>query len=548
MQEGAALISRWKIAQLPLVGLTLATLAAPAVPISASPAKQASDLVITGGSIYDGSSSKPFIGDIAILNDKIVYVGPTARNLYTGKRIVSAKGMVVAPGFIDPHTHADKFVTGTTLQERLNLPWMMQGATTIFLGVDGYGPPDRKSVGQFFLQVDTQKAGLNVAAYVGFGAVRKAVIGEDDRPPSTAELATMKSMVAKGMCEGALGLSAGLFYAPQSFAKRDEVVAVAREAAIRGGVYDTHQRDESSYSIGVMNSTREVIAIGREAGMPVHFAHLKVLGVDVHGKAAELVGIINAARAEGLKVTADQYPWEASGSGLEAALLPRWSVDGGRSALLKRLADPALLAKIKIEMVENMRRRGGAGSMLLTREGHAWTGKRLSEIAAIWRVDPIDAALRIVRESADGSSIVSFNMAERDIKLLMKQPWVVTSSDGSAGHPRMYATFPQKYAKYVVKERTISLAEFINSSTGRTADIFKLDRRGHLRKGYFADIVVFDPAAYRPRADYIRPAELTTGVRTLVVNGAVAIDQGKPTGLAAGRPLRHRPPAGTCPA
>jgi N-acyl-D-aspartate/D-glutamate deacylase len=523
-------------------GVAAVALAAPA----ARAPTQVSDLVIRGGSIYDGSSSRPMAGDVAVLGDRIVYVGPSARNPYRGKRLIDAKGMIVAPGFIDPHTHADAFAGGEG-EARLNLPWLMQGVTTIFTGIDGHGQPGGKAdVGAFLGGIERRGFGVNAAAYVGFGAVRRIVLGNDARAPDSAELARMKELVAKGMCEGALGLSTGLFYAPQSFAKTEEVIAVAREAAMRGGTYDTHQRDESSYTIGLVDSTKEVIRIGREAEMPVHFAHLKALGVDVHGKAPELVALVEAARASGQRVTADQYPWEASGTGLEAALLPRWSVDGGRVPMLKRLDDPAQLEKIKAEMRENLRRRGGANSILLTSKGLPWSAKRLDAVAREWNVDPIDAALRIIRHSADGSAVVSFNMAERDIKLLMKQPWVVTGSDGSAGHPRMYATFPQKYAKYVLKERTISLAEFINGSTGRTADIFKLDRRGHLRPGYFADVVVFDPRTYRPKADYIDPERLSQGVRTLLVNGTVAIDRGKATGALGGRAIRKTPPRETC--
>jgi N-acyl-D-aspartate/D-glutamate deacylase len=197
-------------------------------------------------------------------------------------------------------------------------------------------------------------------------------------------------------------------------------------------------------------------------------------------------------------------------------------------------------------MRENLRRRGGANSILLTSRGFPWSAKRLDAVAAVWKVDPIEAALRIIRHSADGSSVVSFNMAEPDIKLLMKQPWVVTGSDGSAGHPRMYATFPQKYAKYVLKEGTISLLDFINGSTGRTAEIFKLDRRGYLRPGYFADVVVLDPRSYRPKADYINPERLSEGVGTLLVNGRIAIDGGKATGLLGGKAIRKTPPPGTC--
>ena len=356
----------------------------------------------------------------------------------------------------------------------------------------------------------------------------------------------MKALVAKGMCDGALGLSTGLFYAPQSFAKTEEVIAVAREAAVRGGIYDTHQRDESTYSVGVAESVREAIAIGKAADMPVHFAHIKTLGVDVHGKADELIAIIEAARAGGQAVTADQYPWEASGTALEAALLPRWAVDGGRTAMLDRFANADDLARIKAAMVENLRRRGGAQSLLLTARDRPWTAKRLNEIAAEWSIAPVDAALRIIAQDGTGTSLVSFNMAEADIRAFMQRPWVVTSSDGSHGHPRMYATFPQKYVQYVRKNNVIDLATFINGSTGRTADIFKLGRRGHIRPGYHADVVVFDPDAYAPVADYIEPERLTTGVRTLVVNGVVVIADGKPTGAAAGRPLRHIPRSGSC--
>jgi N-acyl-D-aspartate/D-glutamate deacylase len=530
--------------------LTAAVVLATAAPAIAAPlsAIRTSDLLIRGGSIYNGASAKPFIGDVAVAGDKIVYVGPASRNPYRGRRVIDAKGMIVAPGFIDPHTHADAFVTGEG-DARQNLPWLMQGVTTIFTGIDGSGQPGSKvDVGGYLDLVERRKFGMNVATYVGFGALRRSVLGDDARAPTPGELEKMKALVAKGMCEGALGLSAGLFYAPQSFAKTEEVIAVASAAAVRGGIYDTHQRDESTYSIGVLNSTREAIRIGRSAGMPVHFAHFKALGVDVHGKAPELIGIVEAARKAGQRVTADQYPWEASGSGLEAALLPRWSVDGGQTAMLKRFDNPAQLDKIKAEMRENLRRRGGAGSILMTSKGLPWSAKRLDAMSREWDADPVDAALRIIRHSGEGSSIVSFNMAEPDIKLLMKRPWVVTGSDGSQGHPRMYATFPQKYAKYVLKERTVTIADFINGSTGRTAQIFGLQGRGHLKPGYFADILVFDPRNYRPRADYINPELLSEGVRTLVVNGTLAITDGKPTGAMAGRAIRKTPPKGTCPA
>jgi N-acyl-D-aspartate/D-glutamate deacylase len=348
------------------------------------------------------------------------------------------------------------------------------------------------------------------------------------------------------MCEGAVGFSTGLFYAPQSFAKTDEVVELAKEAAKRGGVYDTHQRDESSYTLGLMGSVEEVLKIGREAGLPVHFAHIKALGVDVQGQAPQVIAAIDKARAAGEEVTADEYPWAASGSSLDASLLPRWSVDGGRPALLKRLDDPATLEKIRAEMADNMRRRGGPDSLLLTAAGKPWTGKTLAEMAKAWSLDPRDAALRIIREDPHGTSVASFNMIEPDIKAFMRQPWVVTSSDGSDGHPRQYATFPTKYAKYVVAEKTITLGEFIRSSTGRTADMFKLKGRGYLRPGYYADVVVFDPKTYAPKADYVHPRELSVGVDELLVNGTLVLDAGKATGARPGQVLLRTPPAGTC--
>jgi len=514
---------------------------------TAAPASAPQATVIAGGIIYDGSSTTPVTGDVVVIGDKIVSVGPGAGKKYPGAKRIDAKGLIVAPGFIDPHTHSDALIWGKTPQERLVAPWLTQGVTTIFTGVDGYGQ-GAGTVKALLDHADGSGIGPNVATFVGFGAVRVKVLKNDDREPTAAELDQMEVLTAQGMCEGAFGLSSGLFYAPQSFSKTPEVIALAREAAKRGGIYDTHQRDESSYSIGLMNSVAEAIEIGRAAGLPVHFAHIKALGADVHGKAGEIVSAVEAARARGQNVTADQYPYEASGSGLVAALVPRWAQDGGAAALVRRLETPAERARIVAEMAPNLVRRGGPNAVLLRGEGQLWAGKRLDVVAADWKVDPVEAAVRIIlADKGRGSPIVSFNMVEPDIKLLMKQPWVMTGSDGSSGHPRMYGTFPTKYAKYVVAEKTIDIATFINSSTGRTADFYKLDRRGHLKPGYFADIVVFDPATYRPRATYLEPALTSEGVRTLIVNGTAVIADGQLTGKAGGKAIRHRATAGTCP-
>ena len=536
------------IAIKPRLAVALLFLSATAAPAQG----QQADVLITGGTIYDGSTAKPFTGDVAITGDKITYVGPKAR--MNAKRTIDAHGMIVSPGLIDAHTHADHFLESPDRSARANPAWTMQGVSTVFLGIDGNGPPGLKDR---FAKFSAQGIGTNVVSYVGFGAVRKAVIGDAARAPTPDELAKERALVVQGMCEGAIGLSAGLFYAPQSFAKTDEVIALAKEAGKRGGIYDTHQRDESSYSIGLIASTKEVLQIGREGGIPVHFSHIKALGHDVWGKSADVIKLIDDARAAGQNVTANHYPWLASHTGLDAALIPRWASDGGASAMLGRFDDPALLAKIKTEMAQNLDRRGGAQTILLT-SGDAmggvtkdapampWSGKYLSDIAADWKVDALDAAIRILRQTKGKASIASFNISEPDLENFMKQPWTVTSSDGGPGHPREYATFQTKYAVYVKQKHVIDTAFFIRHSSGLTADIFKLDRRGYLRNGYFADVLVFDSARYVPKADYIHPAVLSQGVQELFVNGVAAIDMGKPTDAVAGRPLPHTPTAGTC--
>jgi len=513
---------------------------------------QQADVLITGGTIYDGSTAKPFTGDVAIAGDKIVYVGPKAT--VTARRTISAKGMIVSPGLIDPHTHSDHFLDSPDKGERSMAAWTMQGVSSVFVGVDGAGTPNLKDR---FARLTSQGVGTNVVSYVGFGNIRKAVIGDAARAPTPQELEKEKALVVKGMCEGAIGLSAGLFYAPQNFAKTDEVIALAKEAGKRGGIYDTHQRDESSYSIGLMNSSKEVLQIGREGGLPVHYSHIKALGHDVWGKSKDLIALINDARAHGQNVTANHYPWQASHTGLEAALIPRWASDGGASAMLKRFDDPQLMAKIKVEMAKNLDRRGGAQTLLLS-PGTAdvdktadtppkpWLGKYLSEIGAAWKLDPLDAAIRILRETKGHASVVSFNISEPDLENFMKQPWAVTSSDGGPGHPREYATFTTKYAVYVKQKHVIDTAFFIRHSSGLTADIFKLDRRGYLRNGYFADVLVFDPNRYVPKADYVHPAVLSEGVQELFVNGVAAVDNGRPSGATSGRVLPHTPTAGTC--
>ena len=516
-------------------GLRLVLLAAvPAVAFGAAPAPRTVDLLIRGGTVYPGDAA-PITGDVAVTADRIVALGPNLR--VAAKRVIDARGMIVAPGFIDPHTHVGEQLASPDAKVRLVPGFIAQGVTTAIIGNDGGGAPDLTKV------LSYQGIGPNYAAYVGFGAVRSAVIGAADRAPTAPELARMRGLVAKAMCEGAIGLSSGLFYAPQSFARTDEVAALAEEAGRRGGLYDSHIRDESSYGIGLAGAVQEAIDIGRAGGLPVHISHIKALGVDVQGQAPAIIARVEAAQAAGQQVTADQYPWSASGTSLVAALVPRWAQDGGRAALLKRFDDPGLRQRLRADMTDNLRRRGGANSLLVT-EG-SWKGQRLDAIARAQGTDPVTAAINVAR--LHDPSVASFNQVESDIEALMKRPWVMTGSDASGGHPRAYGSFARKYDVYVRQRRTIGLRAFIDRSTAATADMLGLRDRGRLRPGAFADVVVFDPRRFAARATYEQPELLATGVRTVLVNGVPVVANGIVTGAAPGRALRKAtPPAAVC--
>ncbi len=493
------------------------------------------DLLIRGGTVYRGDAT-PFSGDVAVRGDRIVAVG--RRLTLAARRTIDARGLIVAPGFIDPHTHVGDDLAATDAATRLIPMFLLQGVTTAFIGSDGGGEPE---VAATLGQATRAPVGINYASWVGFGAVRQRVMGLADHAPSSAERTAMRALVAKGMCEGALGLSTGLFYAPQSFARTDEVVEMAREAALRGGSYDSHIRDESSYSVGLAAAIDEVLTIGREARLPVHISHIKALGVDVWGQAPAIIAKIRAARAAGVDVTADQYPWDASGTSLVASLVPRWAQDGGRAAMLVRFDDPALAARLAADMAENLRKRGGAGKLLIT-EGLA-KGRTLAQVAGSG--DAVAATIATIR--IGDPAVISFNQRDDDIAAFMREPWVMTGSDASPGHPRLYGTFARKWAKYVRADKVLTAREFVMRSSTLTARNFGLKDRGELRAGAFADIVVFDPATYAARASYAAPTLYAAGVRTVLVNGRIAVDQGKLTGVASGRALAHVPPPRTCP-
>ncbi|HYE45288.1 MAG TPA: hypothetical protein VEA44_05890 [Caulobacter sp.] len=521
-----------------LVG-TVTALAAATVLLGAGPAPV--DWLIVGGQVIDGSGQPGRIADVAVRDERIVFVGDARAKGFTARRTIDARGLVVAPGFIDPHTHSGSDLSSGDKTERAAANHLFQGVTSILVGNDGDGRPDIARQLQGF---HDRGIGVNAGGFVGFGAVRRQVVGQGSRAPDEVELARMRGLVAGAMCEGAFGFSAGLYYAPQSYAPTEEVIALAREAGLRGGLYETHLRDEGSDSIGLLAAVEEALRIGREAGLPVHLAHIKAQGVDVHGKAGEVIALVEAEQAAGRKVTADQYPWAASGTRVSNALVPRWVMDGGMAAGRKRLADPANAARLQAEVADNLRRRGGPESLLITSGPYA--GKTLGAVARAAGEGPADTAIRIVRDEGD-ARVASFNMTQADIAAFAARPWVVTSSDATEGHPRRFGTFPLAWTTFV-GGGTMSPERFVRRSSGQTADIFRIQGRGYLREGYFADVIVFDPKAFRALATFAEPSRQSEGVQLSLVNGVAAIDDGRLTGALAGKGLRPSTPKEGCPA
>jgi N-acyl-D-aspartate/D-glutamate deacylase len=529
---------RWSLAALWAAGSILSGCTAP------SPPAPPLDLLIAGGEMLDGTGAPGRRADVGIRGDRIAFIGDARATRIRATRTVDAAGLLVAPGFIDPHTHsADDLASDDRgRRRRAALNHVMQGVTTIFVGNDGGGSPGVARQLARFAELGT---GVNVATFIGFGPVRRQVVGEGDRAASRPEVEAMAAMIARGMCEGALGFSTGLYYAPQSFAKTDEVIALASEAASRGGVYESHLRDEGSDNIGLIAAVDEAIRIGREARLPVHIAHIKALGVDVHGQAPRVIERVEAARASGLRVTADQYPWSASGTRLTSALMPRWAMDGGRDALQRRFEDPAVRTRLRAGMADNLRRRGGGGSILIIGGSHV--GKRLDAVAGSWNTDPVSAAVRIMTEEGD-APIASFNMAEADIQAFARRPWVAASSDAVDGHPRRFGSFAERWRKFVRSQPLLTPAEFVHRASGLTASIFAIEGRGTLRVGALADVTVFDPAHYVSKADYDDPAALAEGVHTVLVNGQLAVENGRPTRNLSGRPIaKRRDSSSKCP-
>jgi N-acyl-D-aspartate/D-glutamate deacylase len=506
------------------------------LPAADSPVE--ADLVIRGATLYDGTGKPGVVGDLAIKGERIVAVG----NFTTaGKpRVLDGKGLVVAPGFIDLHTHSDDQLTKE--ETRANLCYLHQGVTTVVTGNCGFGPTD---VASHFKKLEVGKVGTNVIHQVPHNAVRQAVMKNANRAPSDDELKQMEELVEKGMKDGAWGLSTGLIYNPGTYAKTDELITLAKVASRHGGFYASHIRDEG---VAVLDAIDEALKIGREAKLPVHISHLKANGRKTWGKAADEIALIDKARKAGQVVTADQYPYVASSTSLAAMVVPPQFREGERKDFLGRLDDPEEGPRVRKAIEERIGGREGAKSLRVAyyKTKPAWNGKDLDAIAEDEKKTPLDIVLEIERNG--GAQMVHFGMNEEDVRLIMKQPFVTTASDGSSQvlsantvpHPRSYGCFARKIGRYAIEDKVITLEHALRSASGLPADVLKLPERGYLKVGYYADVVVFDPEKFRDQATFDKPHQYATGVRYLFVNGVLAIENGEYTKALPGKVLRHK--------
>ena len=535
-----------------------------------SSSRSAFDLVITNGHIIDGTGSPWYSGDVGIRDGKIIAIGNLSEA--ARKRTIDAQGKVVAPGFIDMLGQSD-----LTIMVDPRVPSKIyQGITTEITGEGGSaGPlndaiiaadratydhyhlnPDWRTLGEYFDKLQKQGIGINLASYVGATQVRRMVLGDDDKQPSAAQLEQMKTLVRQGMQEGAVGVSTALEYAPAPYAKTEELIALASEASKFGGIYATHMRNESD---AVLPAIDEALRIGREAHIPVEIWHLKVAGKENWGRMPEVVAKVNAARAQGIDVSANTYAYPAWFNDL-SAFIPQWAHDGGAAKLVERLQDPATQARIRKDMEtpstewdNEWQEIPGPESVLIGVVQNPkllpLQGKTLAEIAKLWNKDPMDALFDLLIEDKAFTYVAVFGMSEPDVALALQQPWVSidndssgTSPEGILGlehpHPRAYGTFPRILRKYVREEKKLTLEDAIRKFSALPAQRMRLTDRGVLKAGMWADVAIFDPATVRDVATFADPNQLSQGMDYVLVNGVAVIDQGKMTGARPGKVLR----------
>jgi dihydroorotase/N-acyl-D-amino-acid deacylase len=527
------------------------------------------DLLIINGHILDGSGSPWFSGSVAVKEGKIAAVGrlPNA----TARHVINARGLTVAPGFIDLHSHSDY----TLLVDGKGESKIRQGVTTEILGESESAGPilgpavpeldkrltryglkrDWTTLGEYFARVERQGTSVNIASYVGSGQVRLDVMGSVDRRPTGEEMGKMKDLVEQAMREGALGLSSGLIYPPNSFATTDELLELAKVAARYGGIYTSHIRGESDHW---KRAVDEAIEIGEKAHLPVQILHFKVDGQSNWGKMAQQIAEVQAARDRGVDITVNQYPYTASMTGLQMCI-PAKYLEGTSEQVVERLKSPKVRAEIRQAIASGLpgwednevKSVGGWHGVLVASlqkpENKPYEGKRMDEVAKAMGKDPLDALCDFLISEGGSAGAVYFGMSEADVELAMKQPWLGVGSDGTAvspamtfvgkPHPRFYGTFPRVLGVYVREKNVLTLPDAIRKMTSFPAQIIGLADRGLLRSGMAADITIFDPKTVSDKATFEDPLQYPVGIPYVIVNGVVVIDQGQHTGAKPGRVL-----------
>lgn len=517
---------------------TAVLLAALALVTGCAPGSPTYDIVLTGGTVHDGSGADPFAADVAIRDGAIVTVGDVDPAGAT--EVVDVTGLVVAPGFIDAHSHAE-------LDEpwgRDGRPFLAQGITTVVLGLDGGGPID--AAGQLAAWTENG-VGVNALTFVGHNTVRRAVLGNEARPPTPDELARMKAMVREGMEGGAFGLSTGLFYTPGAFSETEEVIELAKVAAEwEGAIYDTHDRDLGAtyQGIGYDASVAEGIRIAEESGLRGIFSHFNPQGATNYGRADVGARMIEEARARGVEVWAAQHPYTATQSNLRSYALPRWAAAGGTEAILARFADADTAAVLRRQIMESLAMRGGPEKIMIVDEDARLNGRTLAELAAEWDMDVPATVHRVVEENGN-ARVMNLDLYDLDnTRYLATMPWMMTCTDGrtpaegqTVTHPRVYGAFPRKMRLMALDGGELTVPFVIRSFSGLAADFFALSDRGYVREGLAADLVVLDLDRYRDLATFEDPHHYAEGAVHVLVNGEWAVRDEAFTGALAGRAI-----------
>ena len=498
------------------------------------------DVVITGGSMIDGSGSSARRADIAIKGDRIVAVSERAIPRSSATKIIDATGRIVSPGFIDMHAHLDPLLRLPLAESALR-----QGVTTGLGGPDGGSP---LPLAPYLDSARALKVGINVAFLVGHNDIRRAVMGMSDKAPTAEQLAEMKNLVAGAMHDGAFGLSTGLLYLPGTYSNINEVVALSVVAADSGGIYTSHLRKEG---LGLLEGVGEALEIGKRARIPVVLTHHKAVGQLMWGKSVTTLAMVDSARRAGTDILIDQYPYTATHTNI-GVLVPSWAMAGGNAEFRKRLADPALKDSITRGIIQNILTDRGGGDLARVQFARVnWDksleGKTLADWARRENLEPTPAnGATLVLEAMNrgGANAIYHVLDEGDVRRIMTSPNTMIASDGRLSqpgeghpHPRAYGTFPRVLGEYVREQKLMPLETAIHKMTGMPAKRLGLTDRGSIREGAFADLVIFDARTVKDQATFTDPHQYPIGIETVIVNGVIAVENSKPTGVRAGRVL-----------